>query len=72
MASLASEGLTAMFHQLDINDVNSITTAAAYFKDKYGGVDVLVNNAAIAFKGMLSGVFSVMCGSEISHDSLFS
>ncbi|XP_035519263.1 carbonyl reductase [NADPH] 1 [Morone saxatilis] len=39
-----------MFHQLDINDLNSITTAAAYFKEKYGGVDVLVNNAGIAFK----------------------
>ncbi|XP_045920117.1 carbonyl reductase [NADPH] 1-like [Micropterus dolomieu] len=50
VASLASEGLTALFHQLDINDPSSITTAAAYFKDKYGGVDVLVNNAAIAFK----------------------
>lgn len=51
--SLASEGLTAMFHQLDINDGKSITTAATYFKEKYGGVDVLVNNAGIAFKGML-------------------
>ncbi|XP_029926126.1 carbonyl reductase [NADPH] 1 [Myripristis murdjan] len=48
--SLVSEGLKPMFHQLDINDLNSITTAAAYFKDKYGGVDVLVNNAGIAFK----------------------
>lgn len=48
--SLSSEGLKPMFHQLDINDVNSITTAAAFFKQKYGGVDVLVNNAGIAFK----------------------
>ncbi|TDH01596.1 hypothetical protein EPR50_G00181810 [Perca flavescens] len=50
VTSLASDGLTAMFHQLDINDINSIIAAAAYFKDKYGGVDVLVNNAGIAFK----------------------
>ncbi|XP_017296268.1 carbonyl reductase [NADPH] 1 [Kryptolebias marmoratus] len=48
--SLASEGLKPLFHQLDIDDVNSITTAAAFFKDKYGGVDVLINNAGIAFK----------------------
>ncbi|XP_071393151.1 carbonyl reductase [NADPH] 1-like [Centroberyx affinis] len=48
--SLSSEGLKPMFHQLDINDLSSITAAAAYFKDKYGGVDVLVNNAGIAFK----------------------
>ena len=51
MKSLTSDGLQAAFHQLDINDLSSITTAAAYFKEKYGGVDVLVNNAGIAFKG---------------------
>ncbi|XP_041866319.1 carbonyl reductase [NADPH] 1-like [Melanotaenia boesemani] len=48
--SLASEGLKALLHQLDINDINSIISAAAFFKEKYGGVDVLINNAAIAFK----------------------
>lgn len=61
MESLASEGLTALFHQLDINDGKSITTAAAYFKDKYGGVDVLVNNAGIAFKGMRPGLHFWQC-----------
>lgn len=49
--SLASEGLKAMFHPLDINNVNSIIAAAAYFKEKYGGVDVLINNAGISFGG---------------------
>lgn len=53
MKSLASEGLKPLFHQLDINDVNSIITAAAFFKEKYGGVDVLINNAGIAFKGRI-------------------
>ncbi|KAK5854353.1 hypothetical protein PBY51_015430 [Eleginops maclovinus] len=48
--ALAADGLTAKFHQLDINDVNSIVAAAGFFKKAYGGVDVLVNNAAIAFK----------------------
>ncbi|XP_044228959.1 carbonyl reductase [NADPH] 1-like [Thunnus albacares] len=57
--SLASEGLKAMFHQLDINDLNSIITAAAFFKDKYGGVDVLVNNAGIAFKAGDTAPFAV-------------
>ncbi|XP_041645244.1 carbonyl reductase [NADPH] 1 [Cheilinus undulatus] len=47
---LTSEGLTVHFHQLDIDDLNSIMAAASYFKEKYGGVDVLVNNAGIAFK----------------------
>ncbi|XP_023818701.1 carbonyl reductase [NADPH] 1 isoform X2 [Oryzias latipes] len=50
VASLSSEGLKSSFQQLDINDVDSISTAAAFFKEKYGGVDVLINNAAIAFK----------------------
>lgn len=47
---LTSEGLKPKFQQLDINDISSITRAAAFFKDAYGGVDVLVNNAGIAFK----------------------
>uniref|UniRef100_A0A3Q3WLE6 carbonyl reductase (NADPH) n=1 Tax=Mola mola TaxID=94237 RepID=A0A3Q3WLE6_MOLML len=51
--SLASDGLKAEFHQLDIDDVNSITAAAAHFKEKFGGVDVLVNNAGIAFKSRM-------------------
>jgi len=57
--SLASEGLKPMFQQLDINDLDSITTAAAYFRDKYGGVDVLVNNAGIAFKVADTAPFDV-------------
>lgn len=59
VTSLSSEGLKAEFHQLDINDVNSIVTAAAYFKQKYGGVDVLVNNAGIAFKGADTTPFAI-------------
>ncbi|XP_073337727.1 carbonyl reductase [NADPH] 1 [Pagrus major] len=57
--SLSSEGLKPLFHQLDINDVSSITTAAAFFKQKYGGVDVLVNNAGIAFKVADTAPFAV-------------
>ena len=60
MKSLSSEGLKPMFHQLDINDVNSITTAAGFFKQKYGGVDVLINNAGIAFKGKAHTVVLVV------------
>merc|ERR1719357_1034965 len=48
-----------MFHQLDINDLDSITTAASYFTDKYGGVDILVNNAGIAFKNAATDPFDV-------------
>ncbi|XP_069492224.1 carbonyl reductase [NADPH] 1-like [Ambystoma mexicanum] len=45
------EGLTALFHQLDINDTHSIVALNDFFKGKYGGIDVLINNAGIAFKG---------------------
>ncbi|XP_053561922.1 carbonyl reductase [NADPH] 1-like [Bombina bombina] len=44
------EGLSAHFHQLDINDLQSIGNIRDFFKKKYGGIDVLINNAAIAFK----------------------
>eukprot|EP01116_Phalansterium_solitarium_P021842 TRINITY_DN6971_c0_g1_i1.p1 TRINITY_DN6971_c0_g1~~TRINITY_DN6971_c0_g1_i1.p1 ORF type:complete len:270 (-),score=66.71 TRINITY_DN6971_c0_g1_i1:210-1019(-) len=39
------------FHQLDIDDQSSISSFADFVKGKYGGIDILVNNAAIAFKG---------------------
>ncbi|XP_034041596.1 carbonyl reductase [NADPH] 1-like isoform X2 [Thalassophryne amazonica] len=48
--SLNSEGLKPKFHQLDINDRDSIDKAFTFFKDGYGGVDVLINNAAIYYK----------------------
>ncbi|KAM9726720.1 carbonyl reductase [NADPH] 1-like [Menidia menidia] len=48
--ALAKEGLKSFFQQLDIDDLSSISTAAAFFREKYGGVDVLINNAGIAFK----------------------
>merc|ERR1719323_2100098 len=44
------EGRTVHFHQLDIDDSTSIERIRDFMKDKYGGIDVLVNNAAIAFK----------------------
>jgi len=36
---------------LDIDDEKSIISAAQRVKEKFGGLDILVNNAAIAFKG---------------------
>ncbi|XP_077468840.1 carbonyl reductase [NADPH] 1 [Stigmatopora argus] len=59
VASLSAEGLKVHFHQLDIDDVASIAKAAGFFKQKYGGVDVLVNNAGIAFKAADTSPFSV-------------
>ncbi|XP_053310694.1 carbonyl reductase [NADPH] 1-like [Spea bombifrons] len=44
------EGLSPHFHQLDINDLQSIRALRDFLKQKYGGLDVLINNAGIAFK----------------------
>lgn len=41
-------GLKANYHQLDIESAESIERLAAYLKQTYGGLDVLINNAAVA------------------------
>ena len=46
---LKLEGLNAKFHQLDIDNEESIKKLAEFLKNTYGGLDVLVNNAGIAF-----------------------
>ena len=50
-AALAKEGCNVTFAQLDITDAQSISRFAQHISGAYGGLDILVNNAAIAFKG---------------------
>ncbi|KAM7180685.1 carbonyl reductase [NADPH] 1-like [Macrochelys suwanniensis] len=50
VTKLREEGLSPLFHQLDIEDLQSIRTLRDFLKEKYGGLNVLVNNAGIAFK----------------------
>ena len=45
---LEKSGVVASFHQLDIDDRSSVEKLRDYMKDKYGGIDVLVNNAGIS------------------------
>ena len=47
---LEKEGLKPKFHQLDIDNKESIAKLHDFVKAKYGGIDILVNNAAIAYK----------------------
>ncbi|KAK2578951.1 hypothetical protein KPH14_011155 [Odynerus spinipes] len=47
---LEAQGLKSKFHQLDINEDDSVKTFRDYLQKTHGGLDVLVNNAAIAFK----------------------
>ena len=44
---LSKQGLVARFHQLDIENTESIQKFSAYLKETHGGIDILVNNAAI-------------------------
>lgn len=46
---LENEGLQPKFHQLDINCNESIKKLREYLLSNYGGLDILVNNAAIAY-----------------------
>ena len=50
LKELQGEGLNPKFHQLDIDDSASITRLRDFLKEQYGGLDVLVNNAGIAYK----------------------
>ncbi|KAF2365874.1 Short-chain dehydrogenase/reductase SDR [Trinorchestia longiramus] len=48
---LSKKGLQPRFHPLDVDDASSIESFANFLKKEHGGLDVLVNNAAIAYKG---------------------
>lgn len=49
VVELEKEGLSPKFHQLDILDNSSIKSLKDFLFEKYGGIDVLVNNAGIAY-----------------------
>jgi len=49
--ALEKEGLKPKFHQLDICDKSSVEKLRDDMVSEYGGIDVLVNNAGIAYFG---------------------
>lgn len=55
---LAAQGFDAKYHQLDITDRNSIQVLRDYLVKEHGGLDVLVNNAGIAYKSASTAPFS--------------
>jgi len=55
---LQKEGHQPRYHQLDITNDESVNTLFDYMKDKYGGIDVLINNAGIAYKNDSQAPFS--------------
>ncbi len=52
---LEAEGLKPKYHQLDITSSESIDRLKQHLVQQYGGVDVLVNNAAISYKTASTG-----------------
>ena len=48
--SLKNDFQNVKFHSLDISNSESIKKFAQYIKQNYNGIDILVNNAAIAFE----------------------
>ncbi|XP_029039979.1 carbonyl reductase [NADPH] 1 isoform X2 [Osmia bicornis bicornis] len=62
---LEGQGLTPKFHQLDVTDENSISVLRDHLQKTYGGLDVLVNNAAIAFKMKATEPFSLQAEETI-------
>ena len=57
VAKLEGEGLKPHYHQLDITSSDSIEVLRKYLDQKYGGLDVLINNAGIAFKSSTTGKY---------------
>jgi NAD(P)-dependent dehydrogenase (short-subunit alcohol dehydrogenase family) len=47
VAELAEEGLTVLFHQLDVTSQNSVRKLVKTLADEHGRLDILVNNAGI-------------------------
>ena len=58
-------GYKPLFHQLDITNKTSIEKFKNYLKDKYGGLDLLINNAAIAFHNDATEPFGVQAEETI-------
>lgn len=54
---LEDQGLKPRLHQLEITDPTSVSTIKEFLLKEYGGLDVLVNNAAIAYPVQCSEPF---------------
>ncbi|XP_038079341.1 carbonyl reductase [NADPH] 3-like isoform X3 [Patiria miniata] len=65
VARLNQEGLQPKFHQLDVNDRDSVRKTRDFLKETHGGLDILVNNAGIAFKMNATEPFAVQASVTI-------
>ena len=65
MKTLSENYSNVKFHSLDINDPSSIAKFANHLTQHYSGIDILVNNAAIAYKFEASEPFSVQANETV-------
>jgi NAD(P)-dependent dehydrogenase (short-subunit alcohol dehydrogenase family) len=65
---LKAEGLDAEFLKLDVRDKNDHTAAADFLANKYGRLDILINNAGIAAEGFGTGHPSTTTG-KVLHET---
>ncbi|KAL3880691.1 hypothetical protein ACJMK2_032911 [Sinanodonta woodiana] len=64
---LKKEGLNPLFHQLDISDPISIHNLKDFLHTQYGGLDVLINNAAIADMTEVLSFYGITQKGDISY-----
>jgi NAD(P)-dependent dehydrogenase (short-subunit alcohol dehydrogenase family) len=64
-AQLRGEGLDVHFLKLDVTDKADHSSAAAFLEEKFGRLDILINNAGISSDGMGGGK-----ASATSRDSI--
>jgi len=71
VSELEKLGLKPRFHQLDVTDQKSLETFHDFIKNEHGGIDILVNNAAIAYKRTATESFGVQAENTL-HVNYFS
>ncbi|OQV15626.1 Carbonyl reductase [NADPH] 1 [Hypsibius exemplaris] len=66
--TLQGEGLNPQFLRLDLADAKSIEAARDVIREKHGGLDILVNNAAIAYNSSSKEPFSEQAENTVAID----
>ena len=59
ISALKQEGLEPKFHQLDVQQPDSIKRLADFLHHQYAGLDVLINNAGVSFSVRLTIINSL-------------
>jgi NAD(P)-dependent dehydrogenase (short-subunit alcohol dehydrogenase family) len=62
---LRTEGLDAQFLRLDVTDKTDYAAASAFLEEKFGRLDILINNAGISAEALGSGKVSTTTGDAI-------